>query len=44
MYLYATSTFPIFYAPYLPPKILQKHCFQFLLGWLQYLGEMKNKG
>ena len=31
-------------APYLPPKILQKHCFQFLLGRLLYPGEMKNKG
>ena len=31
-------------APYLPPKILQKHCFQFLLGRLYYPGEMKNKG
>ena len=30
-------------APYLPPQILHKHCFQFLLGPL-YLGEMKNKG
>ena len=26
------------------PKILHKHCFQFLLGRLQYPGEMKNKG
>ena len=31
-------------APYLPPKILHKHCFQFLLGRLWYPGEMKNKG
>ena len=31
-------------APYLRPKILRKHCFQFLLGRLQYPGEMKNKG
>ena len=31
-------------APYLPPKIFQKHCFQFLLGRLQYPEEMKNKG
>ena len=30
-------------ATYLPPKILQKRCFQFLLGRLQYPGEMKNK-
>ena len=27
-----------------PIKILHKHCFQFLLGQLQYPGEMKNKG
>ena len=27
-----------------PIKILHKHCFQFLLGRLQYPGEMKNKG
>ena len=27
-----------------PPKILDKHSFQFLLGRLQYPGEMKNKG
>ena len=26
------------------PKILHKHCLQFLLGRLQYPGEMKNKG
>ena len=31
-------------APYLPPKILQKHCFQFPLRRLLYPGEMKNKG
>ena len=31
-------------APYLLPKILHKHCFQFLLGRLQYPGETKNKG
>ena len=31
-------------APYLPPKIVQKHCFQFLLGRLLHPGEMKNKG
>ena len=31
-------------APYLPPKILHKHCFQLLLGRLKYLGEVKNKG
>ena len=30
-------------APYLPPKILHKHCFQLLLGRLKYLGEVKNK-
>ena len=29
MYLHLSHT-----APYLPPKILHKHCFQFLLGWL----------
>ena len=29
--------------PCLPPKILQKDCFQFLLGQLLYPGEMKNK-
>ena len=28
--------------PSLPPKILHKHYFQFLLGRLQYQGEMKN--
>ena len=31
-------------APYLPPKILHKHCFQLLLGRLKYLVEVKNKG
>ena len=31
-------------APYLPPKILHKRCFQFPLGPLEYPGEMKNKG
>ena len=31
-------------APYLPFKILHKHCFQFLLGRLYYPGELKNKG
>ena len=31
-------------APYLPPKILRQHGFQFLLGRLLYPGEMKNKG
>ena len=31
-------------APYLLPKILHKHCFQFLLGRLLWTGEMKNKG
>ena len=30
-------------APCLPPKILHKHCFQFLLGRLCYPGEVKNK-
>ena len=30
--------------PCLPSKILHKHCCQFLLGPLQYPGEMKNKG
>ena len=29
--------------PCLPPKILQKDCFQFLLGRLLYPGKMKNK-
>ena len=29
--------------PYLPPKILRKHRFQFLLGRLKYPGEMKSK-
>ena len=29
--------------PCLPRKILQKDCFQFLLGQLLYPGEMKNK-
>ena len=33
----------IMHAPYLPPKILHNHCFQFLLGRLQYPGEMKTK-
>ena len=28
----------------LPPKILHKHCLQFLLGPLLYPGETKNKG
>ena len=32
------------YLPPAPPQILHKHCFQFLLGRLQYPGEMKNKG
>ena len=27
-----------------PPKISQKHCFQFILGRLLYPREMKNKG
>ena len=31
-------------APYLPPRILHKHCFKFLLGRLKNPGEMKNKG
>ena len=26
------------------PKVLHKHCLQFLSGRLQYAGEMKNKG
>ena len=39
----STSTFCIMHAPYLPPKILHNHCFQFLLGRLQYPGEMKTK-
>ena len=30
-------------APYLSPKILHKHCFQFLLGRLQYPQERKNE-
>ena len=28
----------------LPPKILHKHCLQFLLGQLKYAGKMKTKG
>ena len=39
----STSTFSIMHAPYLPPKILHNHCFQFLLGRLQYPGEIKTK-
>ena len=31
-------------ASFLPPKILHKHCYQFLLGRLLYPGEIKNKG
>ena len=31
-------------APYLTPKILHKHCFQFFVGRLWYPGEMKSKG
>ena len=30
--------------PCLPPKILHKHWFQFLLGRLKHQGELKNKG
>ena len=30
--------------PCLPPKILHKHCFQFLLGRLKHPGELKNRG
>ena len=30
-------------APYLPPNILHKHCFQFLLGRLQYPGETEKQ-
>ena len=31
-------------APYLPPRISHKHCFQFLLVRLYHPGERKNKG
>ena len=40
--VFATSAFPIMHLVS-PPKILHKYCFQFLLGRLQYPGEMKNK-
>ena len=30
--------------PCLPPKILHKHCFQFLVGRLKHPGELKNRG
>ena len=39
--LNATSTFPIMHL-ICSPKFRNKHCFQFLLGRLQYPGEMKS--
>ena len=31
-------------APCLPPKIWNKYCLRFLLGRLQYEGEIRNNG
>ena len=42
--LYATCTSPKMHLVNLAPKILHKHCFQFLLERVQYPGDLKNKG
>ena len=41
---YTTCTSPIMHLICLPKFCISMHCFQFLLGQLEYPGEMKNKG